>query len=616
MKVNTPRTAMMIAVSVALVATHTVVKRAAAEMWSVKDMFNNAVEKVTSYAINARTIQYVDDKDFGPKGEMMQTVELAPGQSIKYSCGKHGTAAKGTFALVPSDPRKHILAPKGDDPFEVALNRIQPSYNVYRSDRSLIVETFQRIGLDHLLIDYADNAVIMAKDNERFSMNLLCVFVPADVNLAPKYGWLQIKFKEVLPMAYGCGSAGFHLFKNAIPLPPNPSDESIMEASRRRIEAEPGMVIGIYCAPNDHIYPSDCFRKVKARDKKGETTNYFSDPDFKYRNLKGNIRLMKVKAGAMGFPAFTCYCKNAENQTTAALTVAMSRKETCDFTKLLEFYGMQHIIPRFLCYKRLGRGKSVRLVVDKSDGMIDQNRLVGGLTLHPEDVTNITYLSMKSQERMKKVRIDHLIGSAGLRITQRENKDNYIYDFDVTDDAIIVLKQPVANLTYVYDFYDRFQDTPKTFTTLVSLQIVPTDPYTHGCGVGYSGLFNNEGVVFENTHVKTGKTGYHTQVNCTVNGWSTSPVGFYCPKDHILEPSDCFTSIFLGSTDRTAKMADYAPLARVINAPNLRVIDFSAPNTSESKSTYSDAALQCRCKTKDGTIVATITVTLNKPQQH
>ncbi|GBE60778.1 membrane protein, putative [Babesia ovata] len=606
----------MLAASVALVALHTVVKSAAAEKWSVRDMFSNAVERVTSYAIVAKTIEYVNEEDFDPAGEMMQTVELVPGQSLKYSCGKHGTAAKGTFTLVPSDPSTHVLAPKGDDPVEVAMNRLQPNHNVYRSDRSLVVKTFQKIGLDHLLIDYADNTVIMAKDNERFSMNLLCIFVPADVDGVPKYRWLQIKFKDVLPMAYGCGSGGFNLFKNAIPLPVNPSAENITEASRCRIEAEPGMIVGIYCAPDDHIYPSDCFRKVTLNDGRTEIPNYFSDPDFKYQNLKGNIRLMKIKPGAIGgHPTFTCFCKNAKNQTTGVVTVSLSKRETCDFTKLLEFYGARRIMPRFLCYKRIGRGKSVSLVVAKSDGTIDRNRLVGGLTIFPKDVTNSTYLTMKSVERMKKIRIDQLIGSVGVRITQSENRDNYIYNFDATDDAIIVLKQPVANLTYIYEYYDRFHNTPKTYTTLVSLQIVPTDPYTHGCGVGYPGLFNSEGVIHDNKYIKVGRS-YQTQVNCTVNGWSTSPVGFYCPKDHILEPADCFTTGFLMSSDRTAKMADYAPLARVINAPNLRVIDFSVPNAAKSKITYSDEALQCRCKRKDGTVVATITVTLKNPQQH
>ncbi|ORM40863.1 uncharacterized protein BXIN_1692 [Babesia sp. Xinjiang] len=580
----------------------------------IKSLINGAIGTVSRYAFEAKKIEYNSEKDFDPEGEMEKTIELKPGDSLKYSCGKTGASSMGAFMLVPANPKTHILSPRGNDPIDVASNRVQISYNVYRSNRDIVVSTFQKLGLDHLLIDYSEDTVLMARDPEQFSINLLCTYVPSDVKAMPKHRWLQIKFKNVLPMAFGCGSAGFNMFKNATPIPLLATYDQLIEATKCKVDAEPGMVVGIYCAKSDHVYPEDCFRQVEEKEKV-TTISGLRDISFPYYNLTGNIRVMKIGSSIQQFDkSFTCLCKNEQNQTTAVLKVRVKKTETCDYTKTLKVYAQTRKWPRNVCYKTLEQGKTIRIIVAKSDGLVNRSLAVGGLLIYPENTTAYNYMPMDKVTRLKETKISHVIGSTGLSISKREEKNNYIYDFTISSDAVVVLKQPIANLTYVYEYYSMFNAVLNKYKTLISIGIVPTDPYTHGCGAGGPDIFNLQGVNVENVHIKKGLS-YYTQVKCTLNGWKSSPVGFYCPKDHVLEPEGCFNSAFLASTNRAVRLDFYAPQARVLNSPNLRIVDFTKPMFMKSRIKYSSESLECRCRRKDGALMASITVDLRDPRQ-
>ncbi|GIX63616.1 6-cysteine protein [Babesia caballi] len=584
-----------------------------AQLGFLSKMVDGAVDRVTSYALKAKVIEYATETDFDPAGNVVTVVELSPGQSIRYSCGKAGVAARGKFMLAPADPSAQVLAAKGEDPMEVAVTRVQPSYNVYRSDRALFIKTFQKLGFDHMLIDYHSDTTLMARDPENFSVNLLCIYIPSASEEAPRYRWLQIKFKGVLPMAYGCGSTKHHMFKNTIPKPRYALSATYRSPERCKIYAQPGMVVGIYCDKNDHVSPPHCFRQVANQKGNMSAYNRIQDRNFHYSSSNDRLRLMKIAAGvdAADF-SFECYCKDAEDRTTAVVKVALRNPSTCDLVQILSDYRLTGKFPWAGCYKEISAGKSVSIVMPRPTTTVNPRATVGGLHMYPKEGIDTAYFTAMPATELKRTKIHDMIGLIGFSATQREYKDKLVYNFSAAKDAVIVIKHQVASLSYLYKYYDTFKGSPSTDMTAVSLGFLPTDPYTYGCGVGNTSIFNQQGVRFRNEPIKRGSNHY-TQVNCTVNVWESSPVGFYCPKDHILVPHGCFSKMYLRENEKVVNLTDYAPTARIVDAPNLKVVDFLVPESTRDRITYSKEELQCLCRRKDGTLMATITLQLSKP---
>ncbi|GFE54949.1 hypothetical protein BaOVIS_023530 [Babesia ovis] len=606
------RRQLLLAASAAFAIFHNLVDVAHAAN-GIKEFFDNTVGRIRKYAWESSTIEYVNPEDFEPAENILRVVDIYPGQALTYGCGKAGSNAMGQFMMLPTNPNTHVLLAKGDDSIEVASKRVVPKHSVYRSDRDLIVTTFQNIGLDHILIDYNSDAIVMAKDHEHFSINLLCIYIPADVDGEVKYRWLQINFKNVLPMGYGCGSGGYNMFKNALALNENTLERKIIDASKCDIRAEPNMVLGIYCDKNDHVYPDDCFHRVS---KNGGTTVEFNDIrdiSFPHNINVGRLRLMKLGTSLDNIDtAFECQCRNKENKITSVMKVSIRKTETCNFVKILEMQNKFDKCLSDVCQKILTNNTTIRFIVPKSDGVKDLSVKNGGLMFYPINFTQYTYVPKANSEDFKKVRVNRLIGSSGLRFNMIEEGNIIKYEIIAAKDAIIVLKQSIASLSYFYEHYTNQYGSSSETTTIISIAVVPTDPYTHGCGAYNKDIFNKSGVVTTNTQVKMGAH-FYTEVKCRVNAWESSPIGFHCPKDHILEPADCFNSAFLLSTNKVVRIEKYVPFARVLDSPNIRVVDFTAPKTMDMYKKYSSESLQCRCRRKNGDLVATITVDLNEP---
>nr|ALR73021.1 hypothetical protein [Babesia bovis] len=580
----------------------------------INDTITNAFRAVNEYVFEAKTIQYVKPEDFEPEDDILRVVDLYPGDSLKYSCGKEASSTMGTFMLHPSNPKTHILLPKGDEPVDVASNRVYPNHTIYRSDRELVISTFRSMGLDHLLIDYARDTKIVAKDNKNFSLNLLCIFIPSDVNGSAKFRWLQINFKNVLPIPYGCGSAGYHMFKNSIPIGPDTPHDKVLEAAQCEIEAEPNMILGIYCSKDDYVYPDDCFRQVIGMDGKRIMFNQFREYSFPHNLIDGNMRLMKLSPKAFNHDmSFSCQCRNKDDKITSIMKVNLRKTETCDFVQIMDIYRRYGNWPRKVCRKTLSTNKVIKIIIPKSDGIANHRNDAGGLLLYPENFGVVAYNPTTNMSHLREIRINRIIGYVGLKMNKIENINNYTFEFSTTENSVIVMKRRIASLSYLYEYYDRFSGPLTKKNTMITIDIVPTDPYTYGCGAENPDIFNTKGVVFNNQHIQKGAH-YHTEVKCTLNAWKNSPIGFYCPKQYVLEPADCFNSAYLVSTNHVVRLDEYAPQGRVLNSPNLRIIDFTGPKSVKYTKKYLEESLQCRCRRRDGTVMATITIDLGRPR--
>lgn len=587
--------------------------QALGDSWSLKDIFKKSVNHTTSYALLANTISYTSEADFDPNGEMMRSVELSPGESLKYACGIPGNGTNGTFTAIPQDPVRYVLDYKGDADMDVALTRVRPSYSVYRSDATIVVGAFQKIGFDHLLITYDKDSIIAANNPDRFSINLVCMFQSNGEATEPRYRWLQIKFKNVVSLAYGCGSVMFHMFKNTIPMSASASPEETKLLRFCSINAEPGMVVGIYCDKDEHVYPDNCFVQTQSVRTENVSRSGLLETDFPYNSPEGRLRLARVRDRLDGYNSGSaCFCKDKSNVITASVKVLFNMEQVCDYEKFMHVLLRRRALPHYKCHKELRAGGVVKLVIPKLDQSSEPSKVLRSRGIYPRKIMEHTYISGDEATGLKPIKIDEILGRVGLFITKKEDSKNEIYEFKASTNAILVLRTEVANLTYLYEFYDTFKHSLMPVRTIISMGIVPTDPFTYGCGASSSTIFNYDGVHFDNKAVTT-NLGTHNETHCTVNGYANSPVGFYCPPNFTLYPEDCFSSAILVSTGRKVAVSDYVPLARVVKSKNIKVLDFSIPSRLKTGVTYSNEKLQCKCQRNDGAVMATITLDLSNP---
>lgn len=582
--------------------------------WSIAEAVQNGAGKLLDYMLPTETISFSKESDIGQNVENMKTIELYPGQSITYACGKPPVPHDGVFSLVPKDPVYHVLDFKGDNTMDVALKRIKPSFSVYRSDKTIFSAVFMNMGFDHYLITYPKNSIIVARDPEKFSINLVCMYRSNRINGPTRYNWLQIKFNGVVTMPFGCGSAMPHMFRNAIPLIKGDVLQSPTQRKHCSINARPGMVVGIYCDKGETVYPADCFGHVEGLISKTVTSTQLLGTNFPHNSNSGRLRLAIADPNNLGHSSGSvCYCKDKGGKTTASVKVLIKHEQTCNYSIFLSKYALRQVYPTYNCHKELSNGRLVRLVLPKTDYTVDKSKKVNGIGIFPEDPRKVFLLNPDDDNTFISAHVSDFFATEGLSVARREEGTYIIYEFVASPRAIIILKRHMANLSYIYRYYDTFSSEPYMRTSVISLGIIPTDPYTHGCGTISPKFFDQTHSKITETPVKIGNDNFK-QYSCTVNGYKSSPVGFYCPEDYILYPKDCFNEMIQASTGQTVLVNDFAPFARKVESKNFLVLDFSIPDHKRREIKYSHEVLQCFCKRMDGTIMASISLDLSMPE--
>nr|ALR73022.1 hypothetical protein [Babesia bovis] len=135
---------------------------------------------------------------------------------------------------------------------------------------------------------------------------------------------------------------------------------------------------------------------------------------------------------------------------------------------------------------------------------------------------------------------------------------------------------------------------------LLELSVETTDPYVHGCGLGFKGetLFRDDTITY--TEPTSGIKSCVIDLNVNDEG------GFYCPPPYIMEPPECFHDVFVG--DVVTKLNRISSDLFAFRSSHFSPIrlDRLANNAKKSRKTY--PALRCRCVTITGELVSSIVI--------
>ncbi|GBE60777.1 hypothetical protein, conserved [Babesia ovata] len=536
----------------------------------------------------------------------VERVTLDQPHEVNFLCGQNDAAHfGGEFTLYPSDPMTKTLLPLEGDDLEDAISKEVLLRNISRSTMLRIQTSNHRGPGSFVKVMYPVNALIMAKDPQNFSLNYACKYQPRDKRQPPFYRWLEVKFKYVYPMAYGCASGNDMLFKNSVFREDNYMNRA--KSSYCAISAEPNLLFGIYCKPGERLSPEDCVPEIKLYRMQGLLVRYeLNDQDaaaIPGYDVPSRLKLFKISPAAMDKEFYVnCRCIGADgygkqlylnnhvNVEMNPLATLTARKE--GFQTSFEVMNVLRPGKRFeITVPRNGWGNLGYLGRVKS-------------YLHPEDPKQYVQVGIRTQdypERMYK-----FIGAKNLSITQQDNPGKRTYTINYRKDAVVVLKSSIPFMHYRWEANGSHGPQPVKVSFKMDVPLMPTDPYTYGCGVDSLHLFHYEG--FE---LHQGDNA--DEVACRLNPHVVSPVGFYCPKGFKLEPADCFREMLHKESGRVVQLADYAPHARPLDGTYIRVLDFHVPQRMSHLVRYSNDELSCRCLDAQGNVRASITLDLRKP---
>ncbi|CDR94040.1 hypothetical protein BBBOND_0103540 [Babesia bigemina] len=537
----------------------------------------------------------------------LDRVTLGQPHEANIVCGNDdGTPLGGEFTLYPSDPMTKTLLPLEGDDLEEAISKEVLLRNISRSTM-LQIETSKHRGTGSFVkVKYPINALIMAKDPHNFSINYACKYQPHDKSQPPYYKWLEIKFKYVYPMAYGCESGNDMLFKNSVYR--FDSYKSRAQHAVCRINPEPNLLFGIYCKPGEVLFPEDCVSKHDMRKLGGLIERYELD-DKSAAAIRGyevhtRLKLFKISPKAMDKEfSVSCQCMAPDGEGRQLslrnhVNVEVNPVQTLQYNTR----SLQHS----MAVMELLR-PGIRLTISAPPNGRWNVGYLGNVesNLTPTDPTHYVTIG-PGKVKNTLMRIHQFIGAKKLSIAQHSTVGKLQYVIHYKPDSVWVLKNEMQLMHYKWRATRMDGPKPVDVSVDVNLPIIPTDPHTYGCGVDSRDLFRYEG--FE---LHQGKHEYETV--CKINPYVLSPVGFYCPKHYTLEPAGCFGEMLHTESGRVVNLADYAPHANPINSANIRVLDFHVPKSMRRRVKYSNDELSCRCLDPDGRVHASITLDLRQP---
>lgn len=334
---------------------------------------NNAVNLAINYAVLNETLSFKEPGDFTAEGESFKSYTLEKGGAIKFYCGNNETEEGRKIKMYPEDLKKTSLAPMSKSGITHSIKRVINNFGLFRSDSTLIYSLSEFLGGGYL-IQYPADAVIVSSD-PNFSLNFACVYDPNydtsgenksdELNTEEKkdllYRWIEVKFTDVLPISYGCGSGNHPLFNNLSPENGPDKLEGTFLQTRAfcEIEPKPGMVIGIYCAAGETFNDEFCFR-----DSSGKT---YYDPDFKYDGAGQRLHLFRVPENGFGGDVyFLCECRGKNKDTKAQVKIIKASVLSCDLTKIFEKHEPGKKISLQACRRDLRPGESLKVTVPKN----------------------------------------------------------------------------------------------------------------------------------------------------------------------------------------------------------------------------------------------------------
>ncbi|XP_952086.1 uncharacterized protein TA14250 [Theileria annulata] len=627
---------------------------------------NSAVDLAMNYAIMNETLSFKEAADFTADGESFMSYTLEPGSAIKFYCGTSQTIDSRQILMYPQDLKTNSLAPMSKSGINHSIKRVVRNFDLFRSDSTLIYALAEFLGGGYMIQYPADSVIV--SNNPDFSLNFACVYdpnapytdnEPDELNGGEEkkdllYRWVEVKFKNVYPMSYGCGSKGYPLFSNLSPgygldfL----SETFLQPGSNCEIEPKPGMVIGIYCAVGETFNDELCFRDASG--------NIFFDQNYKH---SGGLHLHLYRVPDSGYDSdvnFLCECKGKNGETRAQVRVRKYSTMNCDLTKIFSNYKPGKKITLQACRRDLRPGESLKLTVPANFSKFNYMNASYSSLLEPIEVrfyayrqklddyqvcfvtvlahiysTELlsylsSYLSYPSVLAVRKVKLRDLIVGNGLDIEKSVVPGGVQYIFKYKKDSILILTSETVSFEYFWTLFYKnprerdvisYLNMNEKVVAVVSIGLFPTDPYTYGCGTR-NDIFRKELLDFRSELINNKPASI-----CRVDG-KNSPIGFYCPKPFLLEPRDCFKSVLV-STDEGEKSVDLVKVdkhARHFTTKNLVVLDTYSngghvgPAQNEGGANYEDdneyvnaSEIMCKCVDEEGNLVASITVQLDKP---
>nr|ALR73018.1 hypothetical protein [Babesia bovis] len=533
-------------------------------------------------------------------------VIVAGPKEVVITCG-NGRDEDVEHTMYPSDPvSKMLLPPEGND-FTSAVEKEVASHSFYRSsDLNFEVKKAKDVPVS-VKISRTVDTLIMAKDPENFSLNFACKYQSKDGSNAPVYKWVTIKFEAVYPMAYGCETGNNMLFKNTIPKLDWLNHDDVEEECL--ITLEPNMLFGIFCEKGERIWPKNCINDDDYK-KMNHAISSYSLPwsPTVYRSmsrLSPRFKLFQVSPNEIVKNInIRCYCQNKE-RITRKITIKKLVNKSIDFYRLLStadkndasvFHRMEYLEPGSKNGFNIPLSGTFKL---GSFGMVSGR-------IFPSNLTYNAYYSLGSSPFVLS-RLRQFIGYDGVGISYTKYKGKMKYTFNYKKDSTLVAKTESPSMYIQWLLTPLFTTKIREYTFTLMLNILPSDPYTFGCGVDSADLFRKDGFKLSTN------TEDEDVTECKINPYLTSPVGFYCPKDHTLEPSNCFEEMINATNNEKVKLSDFAPLARTVESKNIRIVDFNLPKKMKKEIIYNKDMLSCRCRDKNGEVRARIVLDLRNP---
>ncbi|UKK01913.2 hypothetical protein MACK_001266 [Theileria orientalis] len=601
----------------------------------------NNVAKATQFALNYtvfnKSLTFKDINDFKEGEDNVLRYTLPPGSALKLFCGNQHTRKSGLITLHPPDLLTQTLAPMSKGGIHESLGRVMRNFDVYRSDRTLVHSAPEWFGGSYMF-QHPYSSTIVSKDPD-FTLNVACVYnldASTDGSNAGElvtvdgkqkrilYRWIEIKFTDVLPMSYGCGTGNYALFSNLTPVknPLTSNGAPYQTSTMCDIDPEPGMIVGIYCAGEETFDDKSCFV-----DKKKMT---YYDPEFEHANRPGRLHLFKIPDdGLVPDLQFSCKCRDIKGNQTAEVRVVKRTVHVCDFSRVLEDLRPRVGAPLQLCRHNLHPGESLRLIAPPNYAEVNVLGKKQMSTIEPSDPRSKTYVQPLGSKNEILVQIEDIMASKGFEVTKVAFISRLEYLFTYEKDAILVHKTEVTGLTYFWTLLnnkisDREVLYHRTLNEYVngvaSICLVPTDPYTYGCGIRNE-FFRNEFVDFETTSENN-----KVVSKCTIDP-RKGPIGFYCPSPYLLEPRGCFNSVIVERIGEDGNVSSKVhPLksvmknARASKSTNFVILEVfkDVPRRRDSVSDDDESeynspgphfdALVCKCVDVKGNTLASIKV--------
>lgn len=507
---------------------------------------------------------YRSESSFESSTDSVKEYTLNPGESILFSCSGLSLSDKSNeIVLYPADPKQHVM-PKPTPSAIEDVNSWQVSRRrVYSSTNPLIHLEDNIEDRKDVLIQYTQKTIIMATDPQNFTLNFACVLRSKDNRFEPKIRWLKVSFNYVYPMGYGCETGDLQLFKNSAPAG---TTSTAHFKYRCALTPQPGMVMGIYCQDGERLFPKDCNRKNADAIRDYEPTyNTPRDP----RDFTGQMKLFQIPIEGLKEPVeIKCGCVNADGLLKRLLIIANSSNARSNFKGMLLDGKMSKSQKTYYTYHPLWPGRKYSFTVLK-DGVTrvnDRNTITSIMTPAVNEKM-FAYAGLRSGYHLR-APLKDIMGSRNFSLEIKKSGSAIDYTFNYGQDSIVVMKTRVMNIFYIEKLIYSNNPPFEKNNLQVDLAILPTDPWTYGCGVESTDLFREDQMYIQDETASNPK-----RTRCRLNPRKTSPIGFFCPKGLRMEPPDCFTHMILLSTDEVVPVSDYLPDARAIDGNHIRILD-------------------------------------------